>query len=53
MKGPFEEWPVTQKCNVTDLPERIKVVSAQIAKIKVKDSLANRIDKDRFSKLER
>ena len=45
--------PVTQKCNMADLPERIKVVSALVAKTQVKDSLAKRIDIDRFSKLER
>ena len=53
MKDPFKEWPVTQKCNMTDLPERIKVVSVLVAKTQVKDSLAKRIDIDRFSKLER
>ena len=38
MKDPFKEWNITQECNMTDLPERIKVVSVQITKTHVKDS---------------
>ena len=46
----FEEWPLTQKIGLKELPERIKIVTVQTARTQITDSLVKRIDITRFSK---
>ena len=47
---PIEQWPVKQKVNITDLPER-KVVTNTIQHTQTTETLADRFDINRFSKL--
>ena len=46
---PMDEWPVTKETNVKVLPERKAIVNSAITE--KKDSLAARINIERFSKL--
>ena len=46
----FEEWPVTQKIGLKELPERIQIVTVQTARTQITDSLVKRIDITCFSK---
>ena len=47
LKSPESEWPVSKKCIVQELPQRIKVV--MLADSKQEDSLASRIGLSKYS----
>lgn len=49
LRLPVDDWPVSRQVNVVDLPERNKVVLS--ADVKPLETLASRIDIDRFSKI--
>ena len=51
LQKPISEWPISQTVNVKELPDRTKQVYILKGQ-SLSDSLANRIDLERFSKLE-
>ena len=50
LKLPVKKWPVSHEVNVEELPERHKIIMA--VDVKEVDTLANRLDISRFSKIE-
>ena len=49
---PEEYWPITSQTDVVDLPERTKTISVAATDAQISDTLAGRINVQRFSKIE-
>ena len=49
---PEEDWPITSQTDVVDLPERAKTITVAAANAQISDTLAGRINVQRFSKIE-
>ena len=49
---PEEDWPITSQTDVADLPERAKTITVAAANAQISDTLAGRINIQRFSKIE-
>ena len=49
---PEEDWPITSQTDVVNLPERARTIIAAAADEQISDTLAGRINIQRFSKIE-
>ena len=47
-----EDWPITSQTDVVDLPERAKTIIVAAADAQISDTLAGRLNIQRFSKIE-